>query len=225
MDPPPNANGTSVYIGCALTIKMRSELSPRRSSGQGQTKGMEKSTTIPFCCKGGDPHQPTNGTLLPTNDAVYTCTEFFLGGPMGPLRRCRVWQRKPTGGRALQRVTTAVSPSVLALTSEQGREIDSRLKAYALPWCFPFRAFVLGGGLGEPRHLDAMRPRDLTTPLTFVACGFGFHLSSVASGFVGLLGEGGGGCTTKLFHFTAAVHAQHRQYQFHSSINVTSVAV
>ena len=33
-----------------------------------------------------------------------------------------MWQRKPTGGRALKGVTTAVSPSVLALRSEQGRD-------------------------------------------------------------------------------------------------------
>ena len=34
-----------------------------------------------------------------------------------------MWQRKPTGGRALKGVTTAVSPSVLALRSEQRRDI------------------------------------------------------------------------------------------------------
>ena len=33
-----------------------------------------------------------------------------------------MWQRKPTGG-VLKGVTTAVSPSVLALRSEQGRDI------------------------------------------------------------------------------------------------------
>ena len=34
-----------------------------------------------------------------------------------------MWQRKPTGGRALKGVITAVSPSVLAMRSEQGRDI------------------------------------------------------------------------------------------------------
>ena len=38
-----------------------------------------------------------------------------------------MWQRKPTGGRALKGVTTAVSPSVLALRSEQGRDIFPRV--------------------------------------------------------------------------------------------------
>ena len=36
-------------------------------------------------------------------------------------------QRKPTGGRALKGVTTAVSPSVLALRSEQGRDSFPRV--------------------------------------------------------------------------------------------------
>ena len=38
-----------------------------------------------------------------------------------------MWQRKPTGGRALKGVTTAESPSVLALRSEQGRDIFPRV--------------------------------------------------------------------------------------------------
>ena len=38
-----------------------------------------------------------------------------------------MWQRKPTGGRALKGVTTAVSPSVLALRSEQGRDSFPRV--------------------------------------------------------------------------------------------------
>ena len=38
-----------------------------------------------------------------------------------------MWQRTPTGGRALKGVTTAVSPSVLALRSEQGRDIFPRV--------------------------------------------------------------------------------------------------
>ena len=38
-----------------------------------------------------------------------------------------MWQRKPTGGRALKGVTTAVSPSVLALRSEQGKDIFPRV--------------------------------------------------------------------------------------------------
>ena len=38
-----------------------------------------------------------------------------------------MWQHKPTGGRALKGVTTAVSPSVLALRSEQGRDIFPRV--------------------------------------------------------------------------------------------------
>ena len=35
-----------------------------------------------------------------------------------------MWQRKPTEGRALKGVTTAVSPNLLALRSEQGRYIS-----------------------------------------------------------------------------------------------------
>ena len=38
-----------------------------------------------------------------------------------------MWQRKPTGGRALTGVTTAVSPSVPALRSEQGRDMFPRV--------------------------------------------------------------------------------------------------
>ena len=38
-----------------------------------------------------------------------------------------MWQRKPTGGRALKGVTTVVSPSVLAPRSEQGRDIFPRV--------------------------------------------------------------------------------------------------
>ena len=38
-----------------------------------------------------------------------------------------MWQRKPTAGRALKGETTAVSPSVLALRSEQGRAIFPRI--------------------------------------------------------------------------------------------------
>ena len=43
------------------------------------------------------------------------------------VRRAPCWQRKPTGGRALKGVTTAVSPSVLALRSEQGRDFFPRV--------------------------------------------------------------------------------------------------
>ena len=62
MDPPPNANGTVVNIGCALTI------------------------TAPdhFYCQGGDQHQPINGMTFTTNDAVYMYNEFFSRGPTGP---------------------------------------------------------------------------------------------------------------------------------------------
>ena len=47
----------------------------------------------------------------------------ILGSVEPPPR----WQRKPTGGRALKGVTTAVSPSVLALRSEQGRDSFPRV--------------------------------------------------------------------------------------------------
>ena len=42
-----------------------------------------------------------------------------------------MWQRKPTGGRALKGVITAVSPSVLALRSEHGRDFFPRRKGRA----------------------------------------------------------------------------------------------
>ena len=38
-----------------------------------------------------------------------------------------MWQHKPTGGCALKGVTAAVSPSVLALTSKQGRDTFPRV--------------------------------------------------------------------------------------------------
>ena len=38
-----------------------------------------------------------------------------------------MWQRKPTAGQARKGVTTAVSPSVLALRSEQGGDILPRV--------------------------------------------------------------------------------------------------
>ena len=48
-------------------------------------------------------------------------------GSNGALARCPMWQRKLTRGRALKGVTTAVSPTVLALRSEQGRDIFPRV--------------------------------------------------------------------------------------------------
>ena len=51
----------------------------------------------------------------------------LLGGSNGASARCPMWQRKPTGGRARKGVTTAVSPSVLALRSEQGRDSFPRV--------------------------------------------------------------------------------------------------
>ena len=51
----------------------------------------------------------------------------LLGGSNRALARCPLWQRKPTRGRAHKGVTTAVSSSVLALRSEQGRDISPRV--------------------------------------------------------------------------------------------------
>ena len=62
-----------------------------------------------FFSQVGDQHRPKQ------NNKLYTCTEFFSGGPMGPQRH------------ALKGVTTAVSPSVLALRSEQGRDSFPRV--------------------------------------------------------------------------------------------------
>ena len=74
-----------------------------------------------FFNQGDDQHRPKQ------NNGLYTCTEFLLGGSNGASARCPMWQRKPTGGRALKGVTTAVSPSVLALRSEQGRDSFRRI--------------------------------------------------------------------------------------------------
>ena len=72
-----------------------------------------------FCSQGGDQHRPQK------HNEVHTYTEFFTGGPNGASARCPMWQCKPTGGHALKGVTTAVSPSVLALRSEHGRDVSS----------------------------------------------------------------------------------------------------
>ena len=74
----------------------------------------EKGNPRTFFSQGGDRHQPKKP------NEVYMCTNFFSGGSNGASARCPMWQRKPTRGRALKGVTTAVSPSVLALRSEQG---------------------------------------------------------------------------------------------------------
>ena len=83
--PPPNATGTTVNIGCTLTITTRRELSRQRSREQGQTIGRGEATPKHFSCQDGDRHRPKK----PTNNEVYTCTEFFSGGPMGPQQDAR----------------------------------------------------------------------------------------------------------------------------------------
>ena len=72
-----------------------------------------------FLSQGGDQHQPQQHNLH--------VHRVLLGGSNGASARCPTWQRKPTGGRALKGVTTAVSPSVLALRSGQGRDSFPRV--------------------------------------------------------------------------------------------------
>ena len=44
-----------------------------------------------FFSQGGDQHRPIQ------NNEVYTCTEFFSGGPMGPQRDARCGNASPPG--------------------------------------------------------------------------------------------------------------------------------
>ena len=44
-----------------------------------------------FFSQGGDQHRPKQ------NNEVYTCTEFFSGGPMGPQRDARCGNASPPG--------------------------------------------------------------------------------------------------------------------------------
>ena len=76
-DPPPQCK--------SLAITTRNQLSRRQSWGQGQTIGKGKAPPPP------PPHSftmrvvtNTNQWYSTTNDAVYTCTKFFLGSPQGP---------------------------------------------------------------------------------------------------------------------------------------------
>ena len=44
-----------------------------------------------FCSQGGDQHRPQQ------QNEVYTCTEFFWGGPTGPQRDARCGNASPPG--------------------------------------------------------------------------------------------------------------------------------
>ena len=112
--PPPNGNGAAVNTGCAPATTTCGKLSRRRSRGQGQTTGRGKANPVFFSAR----------VLIDTNHKTQRSLHMhrvLLRRSNGASARCLMQQRKPTGGRALKGVTTAISPSVLALRSEQWR--------------------------------------------------------------------------------------------------------
>ena len=64
---------------------------PQRAVG-GKAKQQAGGRQPPhFFSQGGDQHRPKQ------NNEVYTCTEFFSGGPMGPQRDARCGNASPPG--------------------------------------------------------------------------------------------------------------------------------
>ena len=88
-----------------------------------------------------------------------------------------MWQRKPTGGRALKVVTTAVSPNVLALRSEQGRDIYPRVATQPEKGTHhgvkrPDQAGIRGPARG-PTHLHPTRDNTVNPANNSLLCGGG----------------------------------------------------